>query len=179
MQGDLLARVLLQPEREWTVSSLARDLRAPVISVQDEITRLVDSRILSARPVGRARVLRPNVDSPVAAPLTQLTLVTFGPQTVVTEEFADLGAEHVVVFGSWAARYFGEPGPYPADMDVLVVGDDIARQEVHAAAERAETRLGMVVNPGLRPTSQWQHPDGHPLVIEIQGRPYVDVMVTP
>jgi hypothetical protein len=39
--------------------------------------------------------------------VTQLTLVTFGPQTVVAGVFDGLGADRVVVFGSWAARYHG------------------------------------------------------------------------
>jgi predicted nucleotidyltransferase len=33
------------------------------------------------------------------------------------------GIEKVFVYGSWAARYHGEPGPVPNDVDVLVVGD--------------------------------------------------------
>ena len=110
--------------------------------------------------------------------MTQLTLVTFGPQTVVTDEFASLGAERVIVFGSWAARYHGEPGPLPADIDVLVVGD-VARADVYAAAERAEARLGMPVNPVLRNPAAWDDPTGDPLLAEIHTRPYVDATRTP
>jgi predicted nucleotidyltransferase len=179
MQGDLLARVLLQPDREWTVSDLARELQAPLTSVQSEIARLVEGNVLDARKVGRARVVRANTASPAAAPLTQLTLVTFGPQTVIAEEFSGLGADHVVVFGSWAARYQGESGPFPADIDVLVVGDDIPRASLYAAAERAEARLGLAVNPVLRSSDQWQHMDGDPLITEIKARPHLDVMETP
>lgn len=49
------------------------------------------------------------------------TLVTLGPQTVIADEFAVVGAAKVIVFGSWAARYHGEAGPIPADIDVLVL----------------------------------------------------------
>jgi hypothetical protein len=85
--------------------------------------------------------------------------------TVVAEEFVSLpGATHVVIYGSWAARYAGIDGPAPADVDdqevdvldvvVLVVGDP-ARAEVYTAAERAEVRLGMPVNPTVRASSRW------------------------
>jgi predicted nucleotidyltransferase len=127
----------------------------------------------------RDKHFNPSADSPAVAPLTQLTLVTFGPQTVVADEFAHLGAERVVVFGSWAARYHGEPGPLPADIDVLVVGDGLPRADFYAAAERAEARLGMPVNPVLRPTDAWDQPAGDPLLTEIHARPYVDVTRTP
>jgi len=98
-QGDLLALVLLHPDQEWTVSDLARQLGVPLTTAQSEVGRLADGGVLATRKVGRSRVVRANLSSPSVAPLTQLTLVTFGPQTVVAEEFADLGADRVVVFG--------------------------------------------------------------------------------
>ena len=177
-QGDLLALVLLHPDREWTVSELAGDLGVALTTVQSEVARLSEGSVLATRKVGRSRVVRANTASPAVAPLTQLTLVTFGPQTVVADEFAALGAERVIVFGSWAARYHGEPGPLPADIDVLVVGD-VARVDAYAAAERAEARLGMPVNPVLRTSAAWDDPTGDPLLTEIQARPLVDVTRTP
>jgi predicted nucleotidyltransferase len=55
----------------------------------------------------------------------------------VAEEFPGLqGAEHVLIFGSWAARYHQHPGKPPRDLDVLVVGRP-SRDEVYDAADRA------------------------------------------
>lgn len=176
LQGDLLALVLLHPDDEWTISELSRRLSAPLTTVQTEVTRLVAANILTSRRVGRARLVRANGESPATAPLTQLTLVTFGPQTVIADEFGELDAERVVVFGSWAARYHGEPGPAPRDLDVLVVGHDIDRSAVYEAAERAEQRLRMPVNPVLRTPDTWDQPDTDPLLSEIVRRPYVDVI---
>lgn len=177
-QGDLLALVLLHPGREWTVSELARDLGVALTTAQSEVARLAEGGVLTTRKVGRSRVVRANTASPAIAPLTQLTLVTFGPQTVIADEFAALGAVRVIVFGSWAARYHGEPGALPADIDVLVVGN-VARGELYAAAERAEARLGMPVNPVLRTSAAWDDPTGDPLLTEIHARPHVDVTRTP
>jgi len=177
-QGDLLALVLLHPDREWTVSDLARQLGIPLTTAQSEVVRLADGGVLVTRKVGRARVVRANTASPSVAPLTQLTLVTFGPQTVIADEFRGLRADRVVVFGSWAARYHGEAGPVPADIDVLVVGDRLDRAEVYAAADRAEARLGMPVNPVLRPADSWTETAGDALLSEIRARPYVDVTVS-
>jgi hypothetical protein len=174
-QGDLLALVLLHPDQEWTVGDLARRLSIPLTTAQSEVARLADGGVLVTRKVGRSRVVRVNADSPAVAPLTQLTLVTFGPQTVIADAFGDLGADRVVVFGSWAARYHGVAGPVPADIDVLVVGDGLDRAKVYAAAERAEARLGLPVNPVLRRSGSWTDPAGDALVSEIRARPHVDV----
>jgi predicted nucleotidyltransferase len=94
------------------------------------------------------------------------------------DEFNTLGAQKVVVFGSWAARYHGQAGALPADIDVLVVGDGIDRADLYAAAERAEARLGMPVNPVMRPSRAWDEPEGDALLVEIQSGPYVDVTET-
>jgi predicted nucleotidyltransferase len=173
-QGDLLALTLLHPDQEWTVSDLARLLGVPLTTAQSEVGRLADGGVLATRKVGRSRVVRANLSSPSVAPLTQLTLVTFGPQTVVAEEFAGLGAERVVVFGSWAARYHGETGDLPADIDVLVVGDGIDRADLYRAAERAEARLRMPVNPVMRPAGSWDEPGKDALLVQIKSRPYVN-----
>ena len=178
-QGDLLALVLLHPDQEWTISDLARHLGIPLTTAQSEVGRLAAGGVFATRKVGRSRVVRANTASPSVAPLTHLTLVTFGPQIVVADEFARLYADRVVVFGSWAARYHGETGELPADIDVLVVGDDIDRADLYAAAERAEARLGMPVNPVLRTCGAWAESGGDALLTEIQSRPYVDVTGKP
>lgn len=38
------------------------------------------------------------------------------------DPFADIEGVEAFIFGSWVARYTGEPSPAPADVDVLVVG---------------------------------------------------------
>ena len=58
-----------------------RVLGVPLTTAQSEVGRL-------AGEVGRSRVVRANLSSPSVPPLTQLTLVTFGLQTAVGEQFA-------------------------------------------------------------------------------------------
>lgn len=66
-------------------------------------------------------------------------------------EFARIpGASEVIIFGSWAARHAGEAGATPHDIDVLVVGEGVARADVYEAADRAQARLGLPVNPTIR-----------------------------
>src|SRR5487761_252928 len=56
------------------------------------------------------------------------------PRVVIAEEFARIpGISRLLIFGSWAARHSGEPGPVPNDIDVLVVGD-ADRGAVYAAS---------------------------------------------
>jgi hypothetical protein len=124
--------------------------------------------------VGRSRLLRANTAHRAFAPLAQLLLVTFGPHVVIAEEFAGLPrTSAVVLYGSWAARYAGVDGPAPADVDVLVVGSP-DRAALYAAAERAETRLGGLVNPTVRSPARWTAGDD-PLIAAIRAAPHLDV----
>jgi DNA-binding transcriptional ArsR family regulator len=167
--------LLLHPEEEYTIAELARRLSIPQSTVSGEVRRLADAGILTGRSVGRSRLVRANAGSRLVEPLTELLTLTYGPHVVVADEFAELeGVELVVIFGSWAARYHGERGRPPNDVDVLVVGTP-DRVAMYTAAQRAESRLGRQVNPTVCLPEQWAHPT-EPFIQEVLSRPYVTVL---
>jgi len=177
LQGELLAHVLMSPDRERTASEIAEAVNAPLSSVSRELDRLVSAGLLKERRLGRARLIGVNADAPVVAPTTELVLHTFGPRLVVAEEFHDLaGADEVWIFGSWAARYAGRTGPPPADVDVLVVGRP-DRSAMYDAAQRAETRLGKPVNTTVRSRHTW-HDEPDNFVEGLRGGPLLRVTPT-
>lgn len=82
-------------------------------------------------------------------------LSTYGPPLIVAREFRDIaGARAVILFGLWAARYMGEPGRAPNDVDVLVIGS-AGLDAVDGAAGRAERTIGLPVQATVRSRSQW------------------------
>lgn len=171
-QADLLAWLMLHPDREYSVTELAARLEVPLTTLHREAQRLVGAQLLRSRAVGRTRLLQANTEHPAAEPLTRLLEITFGPQSVVEEEFSGLrGAERVLIFGSWAARYHGAVGAPPADIDVLVIGSP-RRADVYEAADRAAHRLGIQVNPVLRTAAQWEAASDS-LVQQVQASPVV------
>ncbi len=171
-QADLLTVLFLHPEDDHTTTDLAARLDIPLTTAHRELSRLEAAGLLSGRQVGRARLLRANTGHRAFAPLAQLLLVTFGPHVVITEEFTGLPRVSAVVqYGSWAARYDGVDGPAPADIDVLVVGTP-ERAAVYAAAERAEARLSIPVNPVVRSAARWAAGDD-PLIATIKTGPHL------
>lgn len=171
LQGELLALVLLHPEREFTLTELARDLASSHTAVLRETNRLVAADILADRRLGRSRLVRARTDTPLARPLSDLIAVAFGPAPVLTEELRTVaGVEHALIYGSWAARYHGVPGPHPADIDVLVVGDPDP-DELFDAAERAGRRLRREVNVHRVSPYAWAAPTEDPFLTGIRERP--------
>jgi hypothetical protein len=164
LQGELLSWLFFRPEEEFTLTQLANKLDASPGSMHGEVDRLVDAAILVDRRVGRSRLIRANTSARVAGPLTELLLITFGPEWVVSQEFDGLvGARKVLIYGSWARRYKGEIGREPADIDVMVVGKP-DRDAVYRAAERSESRLKLPVNPTVRSVDAWRQ-GADPLVL--------------
>lgn len=177
-QADLLTALFLRPEREYTLAELARELDVPVTTLHRDLGHLLESELVTARPVGRSRLLRANTRHPAADALTHLLTVTFGPHVVLGDEFAEIpGLERLLVYGSWAARYTGEPGPPPHDIDVLVIGA-VQRPDVYEAAERAERRLELPVNPTLATPERWDARND-PLIQQIRSIPFVPVLPRP
>jgi len=145
-------------------------------TVHGEVRRLADAGLLRRRSVGRTVIVQANSANRLVEPLTDLLLRSWGPAQVIAEEFDGLpGAETVLIFGSWAARYLERPGPPPNDLDVLVIGDP-TRAEVYDAADRAQQRLALPVNPVIRRTEVWRNA-ADPLVQQIQAGPNVAILV--
>lgn len=81
----------------------------------------------------------------------------------------------MLLFGSWAARYLGEPGRAPNDIDVLVIGDT-DRDLADDAAERVERRIGLPVQATVRTRRQWESAS-ESFIKEVRSRPLVTVLV--
>lgn len=175
LQADILAALLLNPEAECSLTELAQRFHAPLSTVHGEVKRLTDAGLLRRREVGRSAIVRANSDNRLVKPLSELLFLSWGALQVVADEFSGLdGAEEVLIFGSWAARYHQRPGKPPHDIDVMVVGQP-SREDVYDAADRAQQRLGMPVNPVIRTEDAWRLASD-PLVQQIQASPFVTVL---
>jgi hypothetical protein len=170
----MLTLLLLHPDTEYTLSEVAGKLGLPLTTVQREATRLSGSGMIRERRVGRSRLISANPGSRYTQPLTELVSLAFGPQFVIAEEFQALDAAAVAIYGSWAARYDGTIGHAPNDVDVLVIGD-VQRRDMYEAAERAEQRLGLPVNPVLCSRQRWLAA-ADPLIQQVRSAPLVWVI---
>lgn len=145
-QGDLLALLFMNPEQEFTLAEAARKIGVSAPGVHHEVTRLINAGFINDRREGNNRLIRAASDSIIARPLTDLLALTYGPLPVLAKYLSRVsGVQRAYIFGSWAARYLGERGAIPKDVDVLAVGTaDI--DELEAAVQEAEKVLHREVN---------------------------------
>lgn len=174
--GDLLALLAANPARWWTIGELVNRTQGAYTTVTRELRQLEQAGLVETEEVGRSKRIRIDTQNPLHGPLAELMLRAFGPVVVIGEEFAAVGGvEQVSIFGSWAARYHGERGLVPNDVDVLVLGEP-DRDDVHAAARRAEKRLGLPVNTTVRRIEDWALADD-PFTRGVKGSHMVTVAV--
>ena len=143
-QARILAALLLDPSREASIADLAglAGIRPP--NALREVNRLIGAGLLKDRRVGRARLVSADVSSPYHQPLVQILAQSFGPVLVIGDELAGVpGIDKALIFGSWAARFLGQAGPQPGDVDVLVIGAPPGR-DLRRANARMEEALSLI-----------------------------------
>lgn len=174
-QARLLARVFLHPDERRSLNQLARELELDPATVQREAERLEEAGILTSERIGRARLVRPNEDSPFFAELQGLLLKAFGPVPVLGQSLRELaGVEHAFIYGSWASRYAGEPGEAPGDIDLVVLGRPDRRQLSRLCREASE-ELGFEVNPTVLSPSDWES-DATGFIRSLKDQPLIPLI---
>jgi DNA-binding transcriptional ArsR family regulator len=171
-QDEFLAWLFLYPEQEFSLTDLAQRFGVSRSTAMREANHFVAGGLVSERRQGNLRFVRARNDNVVAGPLAELLALTYEPPAVLGALLASIpGVEGAYVYGSWAARYGGQTGDVPRDVDVLVVGH--ADDDLSHVARSAERALGQEVNIRRVSAQAWQAPGSHPYVMSLRSHPLV------
>jgi predicted nucleotidyltransferase len=156
-QLQILGATYLEPERRFTIPELVERSGRPQPTVAREVERLVEAGLLETELRSGRRGVWAATTSPIFDELHSILLKTVGPKAVLEQQLRGLrGVEHAYIYGSWARRYHGEPGPLPQDVDLMVVGSgDVG--EVRAVADDASRTLGRDVNVSVLTPDEWDN----------------------
>ncbi len=142
----LLAATVLQAERSWYLSDLAKHLRRRPSSLQQPLAALVSAGVLSRRKEGNRVYFQANPDCPFLPELQGLMAKTVGLMEVLRDALAPLKSRLAVAFihGSVAAsrEHAG------SDIDLVAIGR-VGLAELSPFLEKAEERLGRAVNANV------------------------------
>jgi predicted nucleotidyltransferase len=148
----ILAATLLQPEKAWYVSELARRMAVPASSLQRELHKLSEVGILKTHAEGRMVYYQANTDSPVFPDLQGLLFKTAGLVDVLAHALKPLAArlKAAFVYGSIAAG----SEQSDSDIDLMIVGQ-IPPSELALPLRRARELLGREINPTVYTPSEF------------------------
>lgn len=177
-QFRVLGELFTNPGLEPTVGALADRAGVPQATVSREVARLAEAGLVRTRREGNRRLVTAAVEASIAPELQSLLGKLYGPPARIREALAAVpGVQHAVIFGSWAARWQGTPGPVPGDIDVLVIGE-VEHDAVWTVAAELTRGLGIEVNPTIRTPAEWED-DPTGFAQRVKEGPQVDVTPDP
>jgi predicted nucleotidyltransferase len=146
IRAGVLSAALLEPDRWWFMSELARHLGSGPSSLQRELESLVDAGILERREDGRRVYFRANSGSPVFKDLRGLVEKTAGIVPALDHALEPLGRriELALVYGSVAR---GDENS-SSDVDLMIVGS-VRQIELVPVLRKLEDRFSREVNATL------------------------------
>jgi predicted nucleotidyltransferase len=124
MQLRLLALLLLQAERGWTLQELTQALGAPTSSVHRELGRAESAGIIYRDATVRPHCFHAATEDPLHEPLTDLLRRSVGVEAQLRLALEDPDILAAAIYGSWASASRRPE----SDIDVLVIGDADLRE---------------------------------------------------
>lgn len=174
VQGRILAILLVNKDREFSVSDLASGAQTSLPTSLREIRRLEAVGFVNVRPAGNMQLVIANQEHPLFKALSEIVLYSFGPVEVLRELVAGLeGLDEAWIYGSWAERYQGITGVDPGDIDVLLVGD-FDRSVAFDIGLKATSLIGKEVAVNNLSAEDWNRQESG-FVKTVRSRPMVNL----
>jgi predicted nucleotidyltransferase len=146
-QQRVLGLLFGQPDRSFYATEIIGLAGVGSGAVQRELARLVQSGLVTVRPVGNQKHYQANPDSPIFAELSGIARKTVGLAEPLRDALAPLAAKiHAAfVFGSIAKQ----TDTAASDIDLMIISDTLEYGDTFLALQAAAERLGREVNPTI------------------------------
>ena len=149
-----------QPERSYHLSELRRLTGLGSASLQRELKRLADARLVHSERFGNLRRFQANPQSPVFAELVALTRKTLGIAPMLREALMPLtpDLQAAWIYGSVAKQ----TDTALSDIDLMLVGRDLSLGDVLERLMPVEAQLGRKINPNCYTPQEFERRRGEP-----------------
>lgn len=177
-QLRIVATLFTGADRPLTIAELADTAGVTPVTASREVSRLAEHGLVVTETQGRNVLVAANWSLPWAHELQSILIQTVGVLGRLTSALSNLNQiEAAYIYGSWAARYRGEPGPPPRDIDVLVIGN-VALRTVRNACKPVEDELRIELNPVVVTADRWKAKKPEPFIAQLREHPLVEIPLT-
>jgi DNA-binding transcriptional ArsR family regulator len=149
----LLSEVLLQPQRSWYLSELARRLHVPPSSLQRDLAQFAQAGIVTKRLDGNRVYFQANRTCPIFQDLSRMLAKTAGLADVVRFALAPFRSkiEIALIYGSVASSEEHSS----SDVDLMIIGKaNLA--DLAVVLRPLEEELGRSVNVSVYTTQEFR-----------------------
>lgn len=154
VQLRVLSLLIGQPDRSFHASEIIRLAKSGSGAVQREIEKLAKAGILDAETSGNRKIYRANRQSPIFGELHGIIVKTTGllaPLRKALKKYQS-NIEFAFVYGSIAKK----SETAKSDIDLMIVGNNLAYGEIYSALQPAEKNLLRSINPNLMTPREWK-----------------------
>lgn len=142
-----------QPERAFFANELIKLTGSGSGAVQRELARLHSSGLVSSRRLGRQRMFQANSNAPIYDELRRIVIKTIGAADPIRNALSSLRdrISTAFIYGSVAKG----TDHADSDIDLMIVADKVALEDVFRALEPAERILGRKISPTVMGTAEF------------------------
>jgi predicted nucleotidyltransferase len=150
----VLGLLLLNPGRRYHVREIARLTATTPGTLTRELAKLAEAGLLLRNKVGSQVQYAANEGAPIFEELSSILRKTSGLVDILAKALEPIAdrVQVAFVFGSQASG----KAVSGSDVDIMLIGDDLAFGEVVALLYPAQEALGREINPKLYPRAEWQ-----------------------
>ena len=159
VQARVLGILFVDPDRDFPITEIISKAESGRGAVQRELEKLTNVGIVAVTLQGSRRLYHANRASPIFLELHQLILKTVGIVDPIRDALAPYrpSINCAFVYGSMAK---GDETA-KSDIDLMIVGNDLAYSEIFAALQAAEKTLARPINPNLTTAEEWGRKVSH------------------
>jgi predicted nucleotidyltransferase len=147
VQRCVLGLIFGNPDRSFYANELFRLAGSGTGAVVRELAKLADSGLVTVSKIGNQKHYQANRAAPIFEELRGIVLKTFGMADVLRQGLLPLSGQisAAFVYGSVAKG----TDTARSDIDVMVIGVDLAYPEVYSALMPVEVQLARKINPSI------------------------------
>jgi predicted nucleotidyltransferase len=173
VQQRVLALIFGRPERSFYTSEIIRSVRSGTGAVERELSRLESSGLVCIERIGNQKHYRANRHSPIFEELQSLVLKTIGLAEPLRESLEPYSGmiKTAFVYGSVAKGI----DTAHSDIDLMVIGQDLAYPDLYAGLQKAESALHRQVSPNFLSPQDWRRKlaEKNPFITKISAQPKI------
>ncbi len=178
VQLRILSLFFGEPSRALQVTQIIKLVGSGRGAVQRELVKLVSAGIVDVSVVGSRKVYRANRQSPIFEELHSIILKTVGLLEPIRQALKPFIRNIAVafVYGSVAKG----KDTARSDVDLMIIGRDIAYSDLYVALQRAEKKVMRSINPNLMTPGEWieKATDKNPFIGKITQQPKLFIFGT-
>lgn len=147
VQQKVLGLLFVNADRSFYTNEIMRHVDSGIGVVQRELEKLAASGLISVKKIGNQKHYQANPDSPIFNELRGILLKTAGMADILRAALLPLSdkIEIAFIYGSIAKG----SDTAQSDIDLLIVGQNLAYGDLYEWLSAIEVQLGRVINPSI------------------------------